>query len=590
MKGGLDSFAETWYDAHQAILKGIVHTLSIPVGLGSGHRTLTDKVACEVYKRHLEKMSEASLADQTRTFYHLCGDMGIESGVPDYHVGELAALLPPWMSETQLGADIDDGDTADAVMSPSPLMPDIQGSDVEEHVARAHSPPGARPDVEDPQPPSSGQYLPNGTYVYGVQHMFDNLLEDAHAAMPDWDDFYTQLKNIESMLRVPERRQRFLWTLGGTRYEHRQASMKHWSHSLYEKRWREVCNFVKRFQPVRKWMTAAWSESRYVRGVDNTGSLRVEQARVQAQREDQQNISSFSPSFLTTALQSPRFHLFFEMVLLTESVPPDLAQEAEICPCHYALVAGMSKYMRHKVFEKLYGRNVKRCPLSGVGLAEFVGSDRFPKKLEELFKTKWDVLYTIELPHSVNLPSDADWKVVTNNFQKGIAAMKDIYYVKTNYMFKAPVLFAGLAQTNQVWARRVGSQLREDFEREPSEQLQHRRTWSLLKPGAEFGRGLDVFNADADRKSLGTCFRKNVARERFRVFAETSIERKHAWVTLMKGKRRMGPVRISLANRMQMLEEWLQRGIVSFADLLDCFMKEKETFPVSGNARRRASS
>lgn len=151
---------------------------------------------------------------------------------------------------------------------------------------------------------------------------------------------------------------------------------------------------MKCFDNIRYLLTAVWDERRYILGVDNTGGTRPVQAKAQAEKESRDHTTSFDPELLTKMLQDPLFHLFFEMVFMLGRVPVELAQEAEFCPCHRTLVQGLSKHMRQLVFERLYGLGVTSCPLSGMGHAEYVATDAFPAKVEELFQTRIRDLYT----------------------------------------------------------------------------------------------------------------------------------------------------------------------------------------------------
>ena len=143
---------------------------------------------------------------------------------------------------------------------------------------------------------------------------------------------------------------------------------------MYEKRWREVCAFVRKFNPLRSFFPAAWDGNRYTRGVDASGATREVQAGVQARQEAQQNISQFNPGKLTKDVQSAKFHSFFELVLLVEVSPSELAQACEVCPCHAILLEGRSSHMRQKMLEKLCGKVVTYCPMAGMGLADFVAA------------------------------------------------------------------------------------------------------------------------------------------------------------------------------------------------------------------------
>ena len=59
---------------------------------------------------------------------------------------------------------------------------------------------------------------------------------------------------------------------------------------------------------------------------------------------------------------------------------------------------------------------------------------------------------------------------------------------------------------------------------------------------------------------VGDAFAKDVARLRFIIVVETSIESKHARVSLARRTHTIGPVKVSLSNRLPLLDTILFLG------------------------------
>lgn len=110
------------------------------------------------------------------------------------------------------------------------------------------------------------------------------------------------------------------------------------------------------------------------------------------------------------------------------------------------------------------------------------------------------------------------------------------------------------------------------FESDPRRESHDRKTWELMRPGARFGSDLVLFvRAGRKRASLSMGFRYEVAIWRFAFCNETTAEEKHARVTLEKAHRNLSEVRVSLANRLPMLEKCLVLGVFSFDALVADF-------------------
>lgn len=139
--------------------------------------------------------------------------------------------------------------------------------------------------------------MPNCVTYPGMRHVVDNLLSSTHKSMEHWPVFFGQLKHFESLLRIPERRERFVWTcLDGTEHQRYMYLSESFSASLYESRWREVTRFLKALMPLLPAFNLAWDTRKYVLGVDNEGNVREVQQRVEDQRAVEQGIVKFDPA------------------------------------------------------------------------------------------------------------------------------------------------------------------------------------------------------------------------------------------------------------------------------------------------------
>ena len=82
--------------------------------------------------------------------------------------------------------------------------------------------------------------------------------------------------------------------------------------------------------------------------------------------------------------------------------------------------------------------------------------------------------------------------------------------------------------------------------------------------------GLLAFTSGTRRSDLPELVLKHIAVGRFVIIAESSIEGKHAAVSL-DSQRGIGPVRVSLANRLPLMESRMQQHPMYLHDLVECF-------------------
>jgi hypothetical protein len=154
--------------------------------------------------------------------------------------------------------------------------------------------------------------------------------------------------------------------------------------------------------------------------------------------------------------------------------------------------------------------------------------------------------------------------------------------VKTAHVDKLPWLFCALAHTDEGIARSYGKLIKDAWSQDPRREAHHRITWSLMKPGSAFSQALDAFVAGAARSSLPVEFRMRIASFRFVAFVETTIEAKHARTSLARKAHHLGPVRISLANRLPFLERSIRTGHIEVEQLIQKFQQARHLADVPG--------
>ena len=146
--------------------------------------------------------------------------------------------------------------------------------------------------------------------------------------------------------------------------------------------------------------------------------------------------------------------------------------------------------------------------------------------------------------------------------------------LKTSYLQKLPWLFVGLAHVCQQTSREIGAQILRQWELDPRPEAHHRITAKLLSPGS-FLESLKAWVEGANFDDLCEPFQRQVSAWRFTPIVETTIEEKHARVALSKRSRRLGPVRISLSNRLPLMERWIRKNTISATDLLERFNRTR---------------
>lgn len=368
---------EEWSGWFPALRTNIVEHVHPPAALGVGQRDLLGKAKAIVSTWALQTKPSESLSKFADSIVSHTSDMGVEMSLPDLHISSVESLLPAWRDRRSFQADVDDaGPPVGQPAAPAPGLPS-SGEEGDGPIldSPCHEPEGL------PAPGQPGQHLfTQSITVAGLQHTIDNLTLDVHKALGAWPDFYRQLEHFEALLRgnSGDRRRLYVWTcLRESVYAAREPAFDRFSATLYEGRWREVVNFIRKLQPLLFVLSATWDHNKFLRGGGVTSGDAAApdgpQGPTQAHaRQERQEASSFDPAVTATALRGSFFSHYCQMTLLIEEVPVRLAQWAEGCSCHSCLYDVLSLYKITRVIRNHFGRESSTCPMAGKRAPELV--------------------------------------------------------------------------------------------------------------------------------------------------------------------------------------------------------------------------
>ena len=237
----------------------------MPTATGSGGRGVAHKCALLAFSWFLASPPKAGasyLRKFALSFVSQTSDMGSEFSIPDFSCKDPVSLLPAWLQPTtsmppvndiididcnssESEAELENVDGPELLRpprSPGPCV-DIDGPALEQHpedeppLPPPFAPP-APPPAPAPAPPppplvpegglnACGRFLPGALNVPGLQHIANNLASDVHTSLSHWPVFWEQLKSLEAMLHVPERRSRYVWTcVRGTPFAHKDLPVR----------------------------------------------------------------------------------------------------------------------------------------------------------------------------------------------------------------------------------------------------------------------------------------------------------------------------------------------------------------------------
>ena len=251
--------------------------------------------------------------------------------------------------------------------------------------------------------------------------------------------FTDHCKNAEAFLSNPEFRERYCWTcLRGTQYERFEGRFEKFGAHLYEHRWREVIQFLRKSRHLFGILAITFDHDKYLRGTDSNGNLLSAQRQKQERESTDGGRVPFNPKAFRDDLRSSIFIRYATMVELTDSAPAKLVQMLEVCPCHARLIEGLSLHARSKILGKHYvgGKcksDGKRVPFLAAGYSDVMAA--------EVWSSLEQDLYIIEVVSVVAVASSADWALLLGDFHMAKAHVLLTIEIKNGYWQVPPCFF-----------------------------------------------------------------------------------------------------------------------------------------------------
>ena len=401
------------------------HTLP-PAALGLSHSNTAHKASALLHAMTLEVPADA-FQHQLRGVLSVTGDLGVEIGIPSFS-SPLQELMPTWrrqwfeklvpdVPDVQIDAPLDanaalqeDGDflLQDLANPSSPMSQDAARSQPDEAQIYKECNLPVSTNLAEPSEPSDATcnallhetfiahpawehiVMPFAMAVPGMLHISGNLLEDVTASLSHWRDFWSQLKNLASLITNQQRLNKFCAKcLDGVPNQpiwEKVLSKK--LPQLYTERWGVVTHFLRKARHMIEPLQKFWNATLYG-GEDGDPGLPE---------------GHFSPAALSQTLRDKCFVAYWDMCLNLCQVLEDMGGWSEGCRCHPPaprLSANASIQMSHKAnLEHLTGN--RSCPTQSLRAPE-MANGQWQLVFSQLFEMSWATLVS---QHESNLNGD----------------------------------------------------------------------------------------------------------------------------------------------------------------------------------------
>lgn len=293
-------------------------------------------------------------------------------------------------------------------------------------------------------------------------------------------------------------------------------------------------------------------------------------AQARQRQDDGSGLTRFEPEVISVALSSSFFGHYCEMALSVEVVPVKLAQWAEMCPCH-APAKEMLASLHHmrSVMDSHFRGACSACPMSGK-MAPELATGKLTEVALEVWSEQEIVMRTLPVcPGATPLTADQR-DALMNDFEHGKSVVMALLELKTSYWELLPWSLCGLAATDCEKARAVAAKVLRQWESDPRPEAHHWLTVRLM-PREAFVADLRRLASGVAYDTLSLAFREQVAVFRFIPTVETTVEEKHARVAQARKRHYISPVRVSMMNRMPLLERLILKQALDIPRFLQLF-------------------
>jgi hypothetical protein len=221
------------------------------------------------------------------------------------------------------------------------------------------------------------------------------------------------------------------------------------------------------------------------------------------------------------------------------------------------------------LLERHFDKAVRVCPMAGKRAPDLANG-----KIFEVLGECWQDIETDIMSVATEMhPLTAEQlEYLKSEMTRAKTTMATLLHTKCDYWNRLPWMMAALAHHCEEVARACGRRSLAAFEWDPrAPPVHHQKTWELLRPESLFRVELESFIAGTPRWECSEIFTMQISIFRFLPVVETTIEEKHARVSLEEKRHHIGPARVSLANRLPFLGRCLLREPEMITDFLDDF-------------------
>ena len=251
---------------------------------------------------------------------------------------------------------------------------------------------------------------------------------------------------------------------------------------------------------------------------------------------------------------------------MVHSIPQQLADWSEGCPCHQDCMFERSRAKRQRLLCFAYSFDVSSCWMKGKRLAELCAGE-LVAVLQRLCEQSFGLLMT---QVETFMPPES-WAKVQEYVEIAKSFLIAICTVKFDWTRRHPWRLAVMAHFDEDLARRLTKAMVEEFDAEPvaAQRAHHLKTRFFLQKDGPLRSLVDRF-IGGDALSTLPCLEFHVATLLFVNIVERFIEASHSIVQRSSATNTSGAI-VSLARRLPQLEDRIHRNPSFLVSLLEMF-------------------
>jgi hypothetical protein len=289
--------------------------------------------------------------------------------------------------------------------------------------------------VKKTQATETGALFCNALLFPGIKHMCANSLKDATNVMAAFPQFWSQLRQLEMVLRNKDRRRRLQETCFHNSAFYDLFST--WTQSLKSWRWHDLVDFLQALLPLEGPLREGWSLAKW-------NSVGKQKACQEGDSADE-----YDASKLDQALRSSFFWEYAGMLRDLGEATERLSHWAEGCECHE-------------------GKNSQGCPMKGCRAPDFAAG--VPSKLLEESQRLLDSKMLVKLGRL----APPDRQALLQDYNLGRAKLELTCHVKLSLWGLIPWKLCGIASSNVLIARQIAQDCITDWDIQSPAQKQSR--------------------------------------------------------------------------------------------------------------------